>query len=95
MLEAADGAEAVRIARARAGRIDLLVTDVVMPGLGGHALGERLRALRPALRVLLRERLHRRRVVRHGSSVNPSTAVLQKPFTPEALARQVREVLDG
>ncbi|MHB1222995.1 MAG: ATP-binding protein [Gemmatimonadaceae bacterium] len=92
VLEAFDGAEAERVWLQNADGIDILVTDVVMPGMGGHALSDRLRARRPSLRVLMVSGYDRDA---GRITVDASTSVLQKPFTPETLARRVRQVLDG
>src|SRR5581483_12281704 len=93
-LEAADGREAVRVAEQHPGRIDLVVSDVVMPYLGGRQLVEQLEALRPGLKVLLLSGYTDDAVVRHGVR-EAEYAFLQKPFTPTALARKVREVLNA
>ncbi|MBP3954813.1 PAS domain S-box protein [Gemmata sp. G18] len=93
VLEAAGGDEALRVAADHAGRIDLLVTDVVMPGLGGRAAAERLAERHPGLRVLFVSGYTDDAVVRHGV-LHESVNFLQKPFTPAALAWKVREVLD-
>lgn len=82
------------MARRHEGRIDLLVSDVVMPGLGGRHLAERLRALHPEARVLYLSGYTEDAVVRHGVS-QEEVHFLQKPFSPAALARKVREVLDA
>jgi PAS domain S-box-containing protein len=94
VLEARDGREALRLAARCARPLDLLVTDVVMPGLGGRALAERLRPTCPAMKVLFISgytdgHLDRQRVL------EPGTAFLAKPFPPQALARKVRQVLDA
>jgi nitrogen-specific signal transduction histidine kinase/CheY-like chemotaxis protein len=91
LLEAANGAKALEIAERQA--IDLLVTDVVMPGFGGRELVERLRARRPELRALYMSGYTDDAVVRHGVMAE-AVSFLQKPFTVEGLARKVREVLD-
>jgi CheY-like chemotaxis protein len=94
VLEAKSGAEAIRIAKSHAGAIQLLVTDVVMPGMGGRELAETLRAWQPSLKVLFVSGYTDDAVVRHGI-VEAADAFLQKPFTPMTLSRKVRSVLDG
>ena len=94
VLEAADGEQAVEVAVAHAGRIDLLVTDVVMPRVGGRQVAEAVRLLHPAVRVLYLSGYTEDAVVRNGISESEA-AFLQKPFTLDGLARKVRAVLDG
>ena len=65
-----------------------------MPEIGGRALAERLTALFPHLRVLFMSGYSDEAVFRHGM-IRPGTAFIEKPFTQVALARKVREVLDG
>jgi two-component system, cell cycle sensor histidine kinase and response regulator CckA len=92
VLEAKDGREAVRVAKGHGGRIDLLVSDVVMPHLGGRELAEELLTIRPDVKVLFVSGYTDDAIVRHG--VGAEYAFLQKPFTPAGLAKKVREVLD-
>jgi len=94
VLEAANGVEALRVAAGHAGRIDLLLTDVVMPQMGGRELADRLRVGRPGIKVLFTSGYTNDSVVRHGVT-DHSVPFLQKPFVPSSLARKVRAVLDG
>ncbi len=93
VLTAADGETALELAAEQAGAIHLLVTDVIMPEMSGRQLADRLREARPDLKVLYVSGYTDDAIVRHGI-LEPGIAFLQKPFTPEALARKVREVLD-
>jgi PAS domain S-box-containing protein len=92
VLEAGDGAEALRLAAEHTGTIDLLITDVVMPSMSGRVLAERLVELRPGLRVLYLSGHSDDAVVRHGVP-EESAALLTKPFAPDALAAKVRAML--
>jgi CheY-like chemotaxis protein len=95
VLAAADGEEALRIAREYAGReIHLLLTDVVMPRMGGGELVGRLLPGRPGLRVLFMSGHAGRGIVQHGGP-DGSTFFIQKPFGLEGLACKIREVLDA
>ncbi|MDQ8173505.1 MAG: ATP-binding protein [Gemmatimonadota bacterium] len=93
VLAAADGEAAIAISRAFPGRIDMLVSDVVMPGLNGRELAEQLEIMRPGLRVLFVSGYTDDAVLRTGISMDERT-FLQKPFTSLDLARRVRAVLD-
>jgi two-component system cell cycle sensor histidine kinase/response regulator CckA len=93
VLEASDGEEALRIAGEYDGPIHLMISDVVMPHLGGRELARRMQALRPAMPVLFMSGYADDAVVRHGV-LDAEFPFLQKPFSPSALARKVREVLD-
>jgi CheY-like chemotaxis protein len=92
VLTVQDGDEAAALCRARA--VDLLLTDVVMPGLNGRVLAERLGAIAPGMRILFMSGYSDEAVHRHGV-LGESAAFLEKPFTERALARKVREVLDA
>ncbi|HVP39632.1 MAG TPA: PAS domain S-box protein [Candidatus Saccharimonadales bacterium] len=94
VVEAANGAEALDVYRAEAGPIHILVSDVVMPEVGGVELVRRLHALRPDLRVLYLSGYSDDAVVQLGG-LRPGTAFMQKPFRPEQLLLRVRELLDG
>jgi PAS domain S-box-containing protein len=94
VLEASGGEDALHLAARHQGSIDLVLTDVVMPRVGGRELAERLLAVRPDTRVLYMSGYTDDSVVRHGI-LEGGVAYLQKPFSPEGLARKVREVLDG
>jgi CheY-like chemotaxis protein len=94
VLVAADGVEALRIAEQHAGAIQLLVSDIVMPGMRGREVGLLLAAARPEMRVLYVSGYADESLV-HGGELEPGLAFLQKPFTPDALARRAREVLDA
>ena len=94
VLEAADGRAALRIAEEEAGDIHLLVTDVVMPGLNGAQVADRIKASHPETRVLYMSGYTDDRIGHHGV-LTPGTILLSKPFTPDALARKVREALDA
>ncbi len=94
VLEAADGSEGITICERREQRIDLLMADVVMPLMGGPELVRRIGMVRPDLPVLLISG-YTDRALTHQGLRESETAFLQKPFTPEALARKVREILDA
>ncbi|MFI5214077.1 MAG: PAS domain S-box protein, partial [Gemmatimonadales bacterium] len=93
VLEAGNGAEAVKLANAYDGPIHLLLTDVVMPEMGGRALAEALGATRPDMALLFVSGYNEDAVIQHGVQES-GLPFLQKPFTPSALLGMVREVLD-
>jgi signal transduction histidine kinase len=92
VLEAANGDQALRVAAKHSGPIDLLLTDVVMPGISGRVLAKQLADLRPQMRVLYMSGYTDDAVVNHGM-LEPGISYLQKPFTRDGLARKVHEVL--
>jgi len=94
VLVALNGEDALRVASDHGGVIDLLVTDVVMPGLGGRLLAEKLTALRPDLEVLFMSGYTDDDILRRGL-LERGQRLLQKPFSAPALAHEVRSVLDA
>jgi two-component system, cell cycle sensor histidine kinase and response regulator CckA len=94
VVAAANADEALAIIRDFKGHIDLMVTDVVMPGMSGRQLAERLAKILPDLKVLFVSGYTDDAIVHHGI-LDPGTAFLQKPFTPQTLARKVREVIEA
>ena len=93
LLVAAEGEEALDLARQHQEPIELLLTDVVMPKLGGADLAKRLKALRPGIRVLHMSG-YTNGAISQGGVLAEGVALLEKPFTSDKLARVVREVLD-
>src|SRR5436190_359444 len=93
VLEAPSAEAALDLAARYSGAIHLLLTDVVMPGLNGRQLASRLADLRPDARVIFMSGYTDEAVTRHGV-LEPGSAYVQKPFTPDAIVRRVREVLD-
>jgi len=93
VLEAPDGPAALRLAETYPGAIDLLVSDVVMPGMDGRQLAGRLTALRPAIKTLFMSGYTDDTILRHDIQTS-ETSFLQKPFSVEALPRKVRQVLE-
>jgi CheY-like chemotaxis protein len=94
VLSAANGAAALELAQQDNRSIDLLLTDVIMPGLGGHALAGRMEALRPGLKVLYMSGYTDSSIAQHGV-LEAGISLLHKPFTEEELVRKIREVLDA
>ncbi len=90
-MEATNGLEAFSMMRERGEHIDVVVTDVVMPGLGGGALAKRISELRPTLPVLFTSAHSGEDVVRRGL-IPADAPFLQKPFTPEALVRKLQDL---
>ena len=92
VLAAGGPVEAMERARRHTGPIHLLLTDVVMPEMSGRDLAERLTPAHPEMKVLYMSGYTADAIVHHGV-LDPGTALLQKPFTPDALTRKVREIL--
>jgi CheY-like chemotaxis protein len=93
VLVAANGDEALAAAAVHDGAIDLLLTDVVMPGLSGQQVAERLVQILPELPVLFTSGYKVEAIEQHGV-LGPGTAFLEKPFGAQQLTRKLRELLD-
>jgi signal transduction histidine kinase/CheY-like chemotaxis protein/putative methionine-R-sulfoxide reductase with GAF domain len=94
VLEAGRGPEALRICERHDGDIHLLLTDVVMPDMNGRALAERMKSLRPGIKVLYMSGYTADAIAHHGV-LDVDVAFVQKPFSKDSLARKVREALDA
>jgi len=93
VLSAGDGEEALELARALESPIDLLLTDLVMVGLGGREVADRIRLLFPDTAVLYMSGYSDEAVIRHGV-LDPNASFLEKPFTTADLAARLREILE-
>ena len=94
VLTAANGVEALSLKNQRnIGHIDLLLTDVVMPHMSGKELSDRIKAIYPETKILFTSAYTENSIV-HQGILNEGVTLLQKPFTPSALANKVRDVLD-
>ncbi|MFB3786136.1 MAG: response regulator [bacterium] len=93
VLSAGCGKEALDIAKNHPGDIDLLVTDLVMPGLNGHELAAHIRRIRPGVKILYMSGYTEDAMVRQGL-MDPDIAFIQKPFTPLTLIQKIQHVLD-
>src|SRR5208282_4773952 len=94
VLVAEDGEEALQVEARHAGKINLLLTDIVMPGINGRVLAERLLLKQPGTRVLYISGYTDNFIAVQGA-LEHGMVLLNKPFTEEALIRKVREVLDA
>ena len=94
VMDAENGEDALRVCKEHDGQIDLMITDVVMPKMGGREAAERLRPLYPQMKVIYMSGYTDNAIVHHGV-LEPGLNFLEKPFTPEGLARKAREVLDA
>ncbi len=93
VLEARTPAEGLRVTREHPGRIDLLLTDVVMPTMNGRQVAEQALAVRPGIKVVFMSGYTDDVVLHHGV-VDEGVAFIQKPLTPDAVTRKVRQTLD-
>ena len=93
VLDAENGEDALRVGKEHEGQIHLMITDVVMPRMGGKEAAERLLPFYPRMKVIYMSGYTDNAIVQHGV-LAPGLNFLQKPFSPESLARKVREVLD-
>jgi CheY-like chemotaxis protein len=93
VIEASNGAQALDLADREEGTIDMLLSDVVMPGMNGRELSERLLREWPTIKVLFTSGYPADTIIRHGIA-EANTAYLEKPYLPDELARKVRDVLD-
>jgi CheY-like chemotaxis protein len=95
VLTAANGVEALSLKQQRdTGHVDLLLTDVVMPHMSGKELADRVRVLYPLTKILFTSAYTENAIIQQGV-LDKGVALLQKPFTPSALANKLREMLDG
>ncbi len=94
VLAAENGEDALRIGKEHEGPIHLMITDVVMPKMGGKEAAKRLQPLYPPMKVIYMSGYTDNAIVEHGV-LAPGLNFLQKPFSPEGLARKVREMLDA
>lgn len=94
VMSAPNGEQALRFFNKKRGEIDLLVTDVVMPGISGPELAGQTKPFRNNMKVLYVSGYAEDAIVHHGK-LDPGISFLQKPFSPESLLRKVREVLDA
>jgi DNA-binding response OmpR family regulator len=94
VIEAANGEEALSAEKRHPGEINILVTDVILPGMNGKALSEHLRVRRPKLKVIFMSG-YPDEVISPRGIVERGVAYLSKPFSPDFLVARVRDVLEG
>jgi CheY-like chemotaxis protein len=94
VLEASNGAEALRVCEDEEVPVDLIVTDIVMPEMGGTELAGRIRDSQPDARILFTSGYTEDAAVRQRL-LDPGEAFIEKPFTPALLSRKTREILDS
>ena len=93
VLEAMEGATAVKILEAESGGIDLLLTDVIMPGISGRVVAEQAKRLKPDIKILFMTGYSQNAIV-HQGRLDQGVHLIQKPVTPPELATRVRDLLD-
>jgi len=94
VVEARSATDAIHFTERHKGPIDLVLTDVVMPGMKGRELVERLTNLRPGVKVLYMSAYTEDAVINYGI-LDPGMAFIEKPFSPDDLACKVREILEA
>jgi CheY-like chemotaxis protein len=94
VLEASDGPSGLAVLRKAAQQIDLLLTDVVMPGMNGRELAQQARALAPDIKILFMSGYSEDAITRQGR-LDPDVELIEKPFSPQELAVRVRVMLDA
>jgi YesN/AraC family two-component response regulator len=94
VIDASEGEQAVKAAKESGGPVHLLLTDIVLPGMKGPDVASKVREIHPDVKVLYTSGYAENVVVRQGL-LEKGTAFLEKPFTPDRLARRVRRILDG
>jgi two-component system, cell cycle sensor histidine kinase and response regulator CckA len=93
VLLASRGEEAIQVASARRNAIDLLLTDVVMPQMGGREVAKAVEKIDPKIKIVYMSG-YAEKVIVHQGILEPGAVLIQKPFTPDTLIRKIREVLD-
>ena len=94
ILTASSGEEALQVAEAHTGEIQLLMTDVILPGMNGRQIADRLTELYPGLKVLYCSGYTENSIVHHGV-LNPELHFIKKPFNKLTLSQKIRSVLDS
>jgi DNA-binding NtrC family response regulator len=94
VLVAASGLEALSLAKQHTGKLDLLLSDIIMPGIGGTLLAKTLQGSHPRMKTLFMSG-YTHTTISPRELIETGAGFLQKPFTLDALARKVREVLDA
>jgi two-component system, NtrC family, sensor kinase len=93
VLQATEGISAVKMLESGAHDIDLLLTDVIMPGMSGRVVADQAKRLKPGIKVLFMTGYSQNAIV-HQGRLDPGVHLIQKPVTPPELANRVRDLLD-